>query len=147
MNENTETKLGGGMYDKVRQYGETIDSHHERITFLEENGRQHEDRLKQLEDQSIKLENTIMTESRETRITVKEQTEKMEVQSSKLYDIVHTSINYKSDSQKLDYDLKKMRIEMWTNVFLKLSGGITLLFTAGGAGYWFLQQYFNIGGQ
>lgn len=133
-------KLGDGMYDKVKAHDVALVDHGQRLNLLEENDRQHEERLKQLEDQSVRLENTVMTESRETRTTVKEQTAKMEEHSGKLYDIVHTSINYKADSQKLDYDLKKMKMEMYSNVFLKLSGGVLALFSAGGAGYWLLQQ-------
>lgn len=125
--------VGDGMYETVKAHDAALLEHGERISSLEENGRLHEERLKLLEDQSVRLENTVMTESRETRTTMKEQTEK-------LFKIVDQSINYKADSQKLDYDLKKMRIEMWTNVFLKLSGGMLALLSAGGAGYWLLQQ-------
>lgn len=134
----TEIEVGDGMYETVRKQGESILDHGQRISVLEERDEKHEERLKQLEDQSVRLENTIMTESRETRITMKEQTEK-------LFEIVDTSINYKADSQKLDYDLKKMRIEMWTNVFLKLSGGVLALLSAGGAGVFLLKQLFGGG--
>lgn len=132
-------EMGDSMYEKVKQHDEELSDHGYRISALEEADRQHEERLRQLEDQSVRLENTVMAESRETRTTMKEQTEK-------LFDIVDSSINYKADSQKLDYDLKKMRIEMWTNVFLKISGGVLALLSAGGAGYWLLQQLVG-GGQ
>lgn len=128
-----EQKLGDGMYEKMKQHDEALNDHDVRLNLLEENDRQHEERLKQLEDQSVRLENTVMAESRETRNTMKEQTEK-------LFKIVDTSINYKADSQKLDYDLKKLRVEMWSDVFLKLTGGIFALLSAGGIGYWLLQQ-------
>lgn len=134
-----EKKLGDDMYEKMKEHDEALINHDERLNLLEENDRQHEERLKQLEDQSVRLENTVMAESRETRTTMKEQTEK-------LFNIVDTSINYKADSQKLDFDLKKMRTEMWTNVFLKISGGVLALMSAGGAGYWLLTQLVGGGG-
>ena len=135
-----EKKLGDGMYDKMKEHDDLLIKHEDRLNLLEENDSRHEERLKRVEVQSIKLENTVMTENRETRETIKEQTENMNKQSDKLYDVVHTSINYKSDSQKLDFDLKKMKIEMWTNVFIKISGGVLALLSAGGAGYWLLTQ-------
>lgn len=134
-----DQKLGDGMYDKVKAHDNALVDHNERISNLEENDKQYQERLKQLEDQSIKLENTIMSESRETRTTMKEQTDK-------LFTIVDQSINYKSDTEKQEHEYRMLKIETWSTVFLKLSGGVVALLSAGGGAYYLLQHFFG-GGQ
>lgn len=126
------------MYDTVRRLGEKSDDHDTRISILEERDQQHEERLKQLEDQSIKLENTVMSESRETRLTMKEQTDK-------LFNIVDSSINYKTDAEKQEHEFRMLKIKTWSDVFLKISGGIVALLSAGGGAYYVIQHFFNGG--
>lgn len=135
----TELEVGDGMYETVRKHGESIDDHGLRISVLEERDIQHEERLKQLEDQSIKLENTVMSESRETRTTMKEQTDK-------LLNLVETSINHKSDAEKQEHEYNMLKIKTWADVFLKLSGGVVALLSAGGGFYYVLQHFFGNGG-
>lgn len=127
------------MYETVRTHGESIVDHGHRISILEERDEQHEERLKQLEDQSIKLENTVMSESRETRTTMKEQTDK-------LLTLVESSINYKTDAEKQEHEYKMLKIKTWADVFLKLSGGVVALLSAGGGFYYVVQHFFGNGG-
>lgn len=132
-------EVGGSVYETVKKHDEEINNHHERLSILEETDRQHEERLRQLEDQSIKLENTVMTESRETRTTMKEQTDK-------LFNIVDSSINYKQDVEKQAHEFRMLKIETWSTVFLKLSGGVVALLSAGGGAYYVIQHFLENGG-
>lgn len=134
-----ETKLGDGMYEKVTKHDEQLIDHGVRLDSLEEKDRKYEERLKQLEDQSVKLENTVMSESRETRTTMKEQTDK-------LFTIVNQSINYKENTEKQDHEWRMQKLNTWSTVFLKISGGIVALLSAGGGFYYVLQHFFT-GGQ
>ncbi len=115
---------------------ETVKDHEERIGILERVDKEHEDRLKRLEDQSMKLENTILTENRDTRTTMKEQTEK-------LFSIVESAMGFQSDRSAQNHEFKMMKWNTLSTVFLKLSGGLLALLSSGGAIYYLIQQYFN----
>lgn len=134
-----ETKLGDGMFEKVTKHDETLINHGERLDLLEENDRKYEERLKQVEDQSVKLENTVMSESRDTRTTMKEQGDRM-------FALVESSISYKQNTEKQDHEWRMQKLNTWSTVFLKISGGIVALLSAGGGVYYILQQIFG-GGQ
>ncbi|WP_413363113.1 hypothetical protein [Lysinibacillus sp. 3P01SB] len=94
----------------------------------------HEDRLKKLEDQSLKLENTILTENRDTRNTMKEQTEK-------LFNIVESAMGYQTNKSTQDHELKMLKWNTFSTVFLKVSGGLGALFSAGGLIYYLITKF------
>lgn len=103
---------------------ETVQNHEERIVSLERADHEHEERLKRLEDSHIKLENTMMTESRETRSVMKEQTDKM-------FELVENAMGYQSTRATQSHELKILKWNTLATVFLKICGGIVALFTAG----------------
>ncbi|MFJ8064926.1 hypothetical protein ACIQYS_09855 [Psychrobacillus sp. NPDC096426] len=132
------------MYETVRDHENDLKEHRERITTLEditmalkESDRQHDERLNKLEDNAVKLENTIMVENRETRNTMKEQTEK-------LFGIVEKAMGYQSSEAEYRHEQKMAKINTWANVFLKIIGGLTAV---GGIGYLIIQHFLNqVGG-
>lgn len=96
----------------------------------------HEERLLKLEDQSLKLENTILTENRDTRNTMKEQTEK-------LFHIVESAMGYQTSKATQDHELKMLKWNTFSTVFLKVSGGLFALLSSGGAIYYIIQHFFK----
>jgi len=117
----------------------TVQNHEERITSLEEADKKHEERLQELEKNSIKLENTIMQENRDTRTTMKEQTEK-------LFQIVESAMGYQTNQSAQEHELKILKWNTISTVFLKASGGLFALLSSGGAIYYVIQHFFG-GGQ
>lgn len=132
-------KLGDGMYDKVKEHDVAIVDHGERLSLLEESGKRHEDRLIQLENQSERLETTVMREARDTQATMKEQGDRM-------FGLVESTINYKTDTERQEHEFRMLKLNTWSTVFLKISGGIVALLSAGGGAYYALQYLFG-GGQ
>lgn len=100
---------------------ETVKNHEERIINLEEADKKHEERLQELEKNSIKLENTIMQENRDTRTTMKEQTEK-------LFHLVENAMGYQSSKTAQDHELKVLKIKTYTDVLLKVTAAGGLLY-------------------
>lgn len=115
---------------------ETVKNHEERIVSLEEADKKHEERLKTLEEQSLKLENTIMAENRETRSTMKEQTEKMFV-------LVENAMGFQTSKYTQDHELRMLKWNTFSTVFLKVSGGLFALLSSGGAIYYIIQHFFK----
>jgi hypothetical protein len=124
MNDNPP--LGSSMF-------KTVLDHDERIVALEETDKQQEERLKKLEYNTIKLENTVMRENQETRTTMREQTDK-------LFVIVEQAMGYQSARTAQTHELRMAKLNMWSTVFLKVCGGIVGLLSSGGAIYYVLQH-------
>ncbi|TQR21783.1 hypothetical protein [Psychrobacillus vulpis] len=113
---------------------ETVMDHGERITNLEEADKKHDDRLKLLEDRSIKLENTVMVENRETRQTIVEQ-------NSKLFTLVEGAMTIQTTRNTQTHELRMAKWNHISNILLKLGGGITGLL-ASGTGVYMLIEHF-----
>lgn len=120
---------GSSMFEKVQ-------NHEERIVNLERADHEFEERLKRVEDSNIKLENTMMTESRETRTVMKEQTDKM-------FELVENTLGFQSTKNTQIHELKMLKWNTLATVFLKVCGGIVALFTTGGAFYYAAEHYFK----
>lgn len=139
----SEVTIGSSVYETMKKHDEEIDNHAERIGALEEADRQHDElirqhaeKLKKLEDNALKLENTVMRESQETRSTMREQTKK-------LFDIVQQAMGYQTARTAQSHELRMAKLNMWSTVFLKVSGGIVGLLSSGGAIYYMLQYFFT----
>jgi len=129
-----DVTIGSSMFETVRHQGEQIDVHAIKIAALEKADQHHDERLKKLEDNAMKLENTVMSESRETRTTMKEQVEK-------LFVIVENAMGYQSARTAQTHELRMAKLNTWSTVFLKVSGGVVGLLSSGGAIYYVLQHY------
>ncbi|MEK5070689.1 hypothetical protein [Sporosarcina sp. FSL K6-1508] len=129
-----DVTIGSSMFETVRHQGEQIDVHAIKIAALEKADQHHDERLKKLEDNAMKLENTVMSESRETRTTMKEQVEK-------LFVIVENAMGYQSARTAQTHELRMAKLNTWSTVFLKVSGGVVGLLSSGGALYYVLQHY------
>lgn len=126
------------MYDKVRQHDEAITDHSERISNLEESAQRHEARLKLLEDNAIRLENTVMSEARETRST-------MERNTDRLYDIVENAMTMSASQESQRHELRLTKWDKVTTILLKAGGGLLVLASSGGAIYYVIAHLLNGG--
>lgn len=132
------------VFEKVSEHEKDINEHRERIETLEEftlalkeSDRKHDERIKQLEDNALKLENTVLATSRDTQNTMKEQTEK-------LFGIVEKAMGYQTDVAVHKHEQKMAKINTWANVFLKIMLGLT---GASGIGYLIVQHFIEkVGG-
>lgn len=126
---NDTPQLGSSMF-------KTVLDHDERIVALEETDRLHDQRLRKLEENAMKLENTVMRENQETRSTMREQT-------AKLFTIVENAMGYQSARTAQTHELRMAKLNTWSTVFLKVSGGVVGLLSSGGAIYYVLQHYIS----
>lgn len=81
--------------------------------------------VEEIKTSQTNLELTVIRESREMQSTSKEQGDRM-------LTLVEGAMTYQSNNDKLDHELRMHKINTWTNVFLKVLGGLT---AAGGIGY------------
>lgn len=77
------------------------------------------EQIKQLQDNGIRLENTVMTENRETRATITNT-------NKQLHELINGLMGYNSGQSQLQNNLKMARMESWAKIIgiLAGSGGI-----------------------
>lgn len=133
------------MFETVKNQGEQLVNHEERIGALEkfdaeyeEQVRKHDERIVKLEEQSIKLENTIHTSSTETRNVMREQTEK---QTEQLYDLLKTAMGIQNTKSTQNHEFKMLKWNTISTVFMKISGGLFGLLSSGGLIYYYVTQF------
>lgn len=129
-----EVTIGSSMFETVRHQGEQIDVHAVKIAALEKSDERHDERLRNLEENAMKLENTVMRENQETRSTMREQT-------AKLFTIVENAMGYQSARTAQTHELRMAKLNTLSTVFLKVSGGIVGLLSSGGAIYYVIQHF------
>lgn len=114
------------MIDRVLHLDKRIGSLEESDRERFEIDRLREERIKRLEDNATKLENTVMVESRETRATVVEQ-------NRQLMTVLQSVIGFKSTENTQDHEFRILKWDRMTNLILKVVG-------AGGILYLIVQQ-------
>jgi hypothetical protein len=87
------------------------------------------EQIKQLQDNAIKLENVVMSESRETRLTITET-------NQKLHELISSLMGYNSGNNQLTANLKMARMESWAKIIGILAG-------SGGLLYFIIEQVTN----
>ena len=104
------------MLDK---HDNTIDEQDSRLDEHEALLKVQAEQIKQLQDNAIKLENVVMSESRETRLTITET-------NQKLHELINGLMGYKSGHDRMVTDLKMARLESIAKIIgiLAGSGGI-----------------------
>jgi len=129
-----EEKEAFSVYEKVRQHDETLDAHEDRIGALEESERKQEARIKLLEDNAVRLENTVMSEARETRST-------MERNTDRLFDIVKNAMSFSATQEEHKHQLRLTKWDKVTTILLKAGAGLVTLASAGGAVYYVIENF------
>lgn len=103
-----------------------LENHEDRIVQLEKNDLEKELRIKRIEDNYIRLENTIMTENRETRDILREGMRNQ-------WELIKSRDEKKELESVRDYDFKKTKFEKRTELLVKI-------LTIGGVGYLLIQS-------
>lgn len=108
---------------------ERLDNHELRIEKLEEKDLEKEIRLRKVEDSYLRLENTIMSENRETRDILRES-------MTKQWELIKSRDEVKDAQKARDHEYRKTKLERKTELTIKL-------LTVGGLGYLLIQSVFN----
>ena len=119
------TEGSGSMFDTVKQHGEDIE-------LLKQADKLHEERLRSIENNYTNLENTILKENRDTRSFFQDM-------MNKQWELISSKGKYDDAQNQRDYDLRKTKIERYSEMLLKFAG-------AGGILYILIQSLLNIGG-
>lgn len=115
------------MADEKDLNADILKDHEYRIVKLEKSDIEKEIRLQKIEDNYVRLENTILTENRETREILREGMKNQ-------WELIKSRDEKKEAESARDYDLKKSKVERYSDVLVKL-------LTVGGIGYLLLQSF------
>lgn len=112
-----------------------LDDDKEDILMLKDRDKEQHERLLSIEKNYKKLESTLEKENKATRETMREQT-------NKLYDIVQSAMNHQDNRYKQNHEFKMAKMNTWSTVFLKVSGGVVALLSSGGLIYFIVEKIF-----
>lgn len=117
---NEEASILLGKHDKdIEKHEEVLEEHTVQLKVQAE-------QIKQLQDNAIKLENVVMSESRETRLTITQT-------NQKLHELISSLMGYNSGNNQMATSLK---IAKWESI-AKIVG---ILAGSGGVIYFILEQ-------
>jgi len=120
--------------ERLNRHEERLDQDKEAIQQLIDSDKEKENRLLAVEENYSRLERTVAKENEETRATMREQTRK-------LFSIVEQAMGYQETKTVQTHELRMARLNTWSTVFLKISGGLVALLSSGGAIYYFIQSF------
>lgn len=114
-----ETRDDLSLFAVIDKQGRDLENHDGRIDDLELQARVQAEQIKQLQDNGIRLENVVMTENRETRLTITNT-------NQQLHELINGLMGYKSGQNQL---LSTMTMARWESIakivgILASSGGI-----------------------
>ena len=112
------TKGGKSVFEIIDKHSDLLEAHDKQLQVQKE-------QIKQLQDNAIKLENVVMTENRETRLTVTQT-------NNQLVELINGLMGYKSGKHNLDHT---ERIARWESI----SKIVGILAGSGGILYYILQ--------
>ena len=107
------------MFTTMEKVTKTVEEHH---NILEDHTLQlriQAEQIKQLQDNGIRLENVVMSENRETRMTITQTNEK-------LHELINGLMGYKTGQNQMTHSLRMARMESLAKIIgiLAGSGGI-----------------------
>lgn len=105
--------------ETLEQHGDILEDHAVQLKVQAE-------QIKQLQDNAIKLENVVMAENRETRLTITNT-------NRQLHELINGLMGYKSGQNQLDNNVKMARLESMSKIIGILAG-------SGGLLYWLFGQ-------
>lgn len=121
--------------ERLNDHEQRLSKHKEEIQELKDFDRKKHERLVNLEGSFARLEETVTKENEETRLTMRQQTDR-------LFKIVEQAMGYQENRTVQEHELKMTKLNTWSTVFLKISGGLVGLFSAGGLIYMFIENLF-----
>lgn len=111
----------------------TVEQNTSDIAEIKETLKTHAEQMKEMKSNAIKLETTVTLENRETRTIVTQQVDK-------LYGLVEKAMGFKTESASQEHELKMLRWNTMSTVFLKIAGSLSVLASSGGVIYYFLVE-------
>lgn len=121
--------------ERLNHHEKQLSQDKEDIQQLKDFDKNKHERLLVLEENYIRLERTVTKENEETRTTMREQTKK-------LFNIVEQAMGYQETRTVQTHELKMARLNTWSTVFLKVSGGLVGLLSSGGVIYYIIEKIF-----
>lgn len=111
----------GSMFTTVEKVTKTVEEHHETLEDHTLQLRIQAEQIKQLQDNGIRLENIVMSENRETRMTITQTNEK-------LHELINGLMGYKTGQSQLTHSLQMARIETIAKIIALLAGSGGILY-------------------
>lgn len=116
---------------------ERLNSHGQRIQELEKKDEEKHQRLDNIEQSFNRLEGIVTKQNEETRETMTSQTDK-------LFNLVEQSMGQQETRELRQHELKMAKVNTWSTVFLKISGGIVGLLSSGGIIYLVIEKLLSL---
>jgi predicted phage-related endonuclease len=101
--------------ERLNKQDDRLNQHSERLTQLEKWDEDKHRRLKEIEQNYVKLENTIVTENKEMRLFFQSNMDKQ-------WDLIKSRDEQRHDSRRMRYELDKTKVERWSDIIFKLVG-------------------------
>lgn len=111
----------------------TVEMNSKEIAKIKETLVSHAEQMEEMKHNAIKLETTVTLENRETRTIVTQQVDK-------LYVLVEKAMGFKTESASQEHELKMLRWNTISTVFLKVAGSLSVLASSGGIIYYLLVE-------
>ncbi len=132
--ESHEKRLNA-QEQRITNQSKRLDEHEKRLIQDDEAIKQLKDddvdkheRLNELEENYENLSRTVTRENEETRHTMRDQT-------GRLFDLVEKSMGHQATRTSQQHEIKKERLNTFSTIFLKLTGGLVGLLSSGGIIY------------
>lgn len=109
------------MFGMMTKHDDMLDEHDRQ---LEEHALQlriQAEQIKQLQDNGIRLENVVMTENRETRLTITNT-------NQQLHELINGIMGFKSGQNQITHTLKLAKLEAWSKIVAYLAGSGGLIY-------------------
>lgn len=100
--------------ERLNKHDERLNQQDERIIQLEKYDKDKHERLKKVEENYEKLENTIVSENKEMRLFFLSNMDKQ-------WDLIKSRDAQRHDTKKMNHELKKTKIERWSEIVYKLA--------------------------
>lgn len=112
-----ETEIS--LHDKIVSQDARFEKHDERLEEHSAMLKVQAEQIKQLQDNAIKLENVVMAENRETRLTITQT-------NQQLHELINGLMGYNTGNNQMKYNLSMAQLESMAKIvgILAGSGGI-----------------------
>jgi hypothetical protein len=109
------------IFNMVIKHEEEFEKHEQRLDDHELQLRVQAEQIKQLQDNAIKLENVVMAENRETRLTITQT-------NQQLHELINGLMGYNSGQNQLQHTLRMAKLESWSKIVAYLAGSGGLIY-------------------
>ncbi|AQU79700.1 hypothetical protein [Planococcus faecalis] len=111
----------------------TVELNTKDIAVIKQTLEDHAEQMEEMKNNAIKLETTVTLENRETRAIVTQQVDK-------LYVLVEKAMGFRTESASQEHELKMLRWNTMSTVFLKIAGSLAALASSGGVIYYLIVE-------